>query len=812
MSNETITSSKHFPDVDTSTRYLESRRGTTNNIDQSIFEHAHALSQNTQKSIRGIIDELVESSFKKHRTLKEDFIKRFRRLKIAEKLINTFIEQLKLKELKYTKASKFEAALLKSEIWKCLNGYAQDTNRTMDRLVESNKAELAAGGYNVRFWDLFDSDIKKAWAEEIYKATAHLAEEKFQSMFNSNPRNFICDYFFARAINTDHHDINRPELMELLQFIDGQKFPLEDLYEMLYNAIIGMKEAQANNPASIILAYRSKVGRVMGAERKKEGRKGSLVPPRQDAFYLQPGFDFNDFFNHHIKPLIREIRKNKLPDRANLRSIDFTDTSPEGISQTIFPEEVPATLSNKVSLIDECEENYQEELRRYFNYAGYPGNRISDARMEKELGKHLDQVKEQIEYTIYKGLRRRSPEDPIRSECRFMDEILNCRKVKDLLRWMVDPQDFINRHPAHKNTKKRIISHQCRVMLSLLLFYRKNVFSEKFKHLDKNRDELEYHLLSVLLPIEDKDRHRMSDPKFLKAMKEKYSTNGEIEFRIGEEIDSRTGKTKIQLLPDGRKVPVYKVFQNSEAVRAEGNSYDFEGKKYKLHPVEKEKFQSVRVAIPVRRNGKIEKHHTVIYVYSGDGNLIHCKKPIAYLSSLLRGKEPTDLLRWAIATRNDEDADALRDFLYNSYGDFETIKDAVDKRYYQRKRSKKERTDGSSILTGNRKFQSSMYATLAEVPPEYDENGNNVTVAEKSIEGGNQITYKHVAFETQIYNMESILIYFLSDYTVSSHDNVYTPEREFTNLFKYLFPPTIYGSHYADLHNQGYANGQKIPE
>jgi len=57
-----------------------------------------------------------------------------------------------------------------------------------------------------------------------------------------------------------------------------------------------------------------------------------------------------------------------------------------------------------------------------------------------------------------------------------------------------------------------------------------------------------------------------------------------------------------------------------------------------------------------------------------------------------------------------------------------------------------------------------------------------------------------------------MLIFNISDYTVSSHGNVYTPEREFGTLFEQLFPPILYGEKFAEHQLEGFNFQYKTPE
>jgi hypothetical protein len=454
---------------------------------------------------------------------------------------------------------------------------------------------------------------------------------------------------------------------------------------------------------------------------------------------------------------------------GSLRVCDVVRVSPEGIAQCIYPDEAITSVAEISGLIERSDAAFVAECRKKFNYVHSASGEISNELVETTIGDQLEKVKNQIEYTILRALTRKTATDPISIDCRFLDEILNCKNLKELLKWIVKPAEFIKKHPKYKDTPYKIISQQARTMIMLLFFYRRYIFEEKFRSIDQKRVLLEDHFVKML--------------NIRKPQKRLLS------FRVAVEIDRQTLSPVLLKNEKGNPVPKYRILRDQTLLNNDKEHEiirEIDGKIMQIFPVETKEFQAVKVDIPNSKDGKILS--TTIYVYSGDGKLIHCKQPESYISSLLRGKEPTDLLRWMIVTNSQEDNDALRGFLYENYstGHFESIKDNLENRNLSRKKSIKTKTKGSQMLSGERGFAGSMYAMI----PNLDKSG--------------AVDHNFIGFETQIYDLETMLIYNLSDYTASSHRRVYTPEREFENMFKYLFPPIIYGRKFAEYKRAGF--------
>jgi hypothetical protein len=408
--------------------------------------------------------------------------------------------------------------------------------------------------------------------------------------------------------------------------------------------------------------------------------------------------------------------------------------------------------------------------------------------LQGQLGK----VRELIQFIIGNALKIRKPDDPIREDCKFIDEIINCGDIRKLISWIVNPELFTKEYSQHVDVPYKLIRHQARKMFELLLFYRKHAFAEEFKQAPDNRDELEQHM---------RDRLKISNEKPMQ-----YT------FRIVVPLDEE-GKEMTVADEKGRQKPAYEVSfdpieleedPDKETIVSRENP-DGTFQKYHAYPVETKKFIIADAEIPNGPDGPGQKVKLIVYAgKETGGHLMHCKSEMSYLSSLLRGKMPTDLIRWSIVVKNAETSGYIRTFLYGNYSSSGSQK--INDRAEGRDMSEKQqlgRSEGSAALNGEREFTSAMYATLPERVVVLNPDGSPKIDTEtgKPME---RIDHHHIGFETQIYDLRSMLVFNISDYTVSSHGNVYTPEREFGTLFEQIFPPILYGEEFAKHQIEGF--------
>lgn len=719
-------------------------------------------------NLRTIIDGLADSAYEDKTLLAEEFLEEFRNLDGSKMLVVKFIEKLQPPTVEEENEELQQQALAELRDFICRYSTSAITLHAWIKQQQKAYPE-------VNFEKLFNDDITDLLAWEIEKTATVIVREKYQKLFGGGEKKdserseeekkknkrFILNFFVHRVIQLDNGNfkINEEALEKLIEFINEQKYPLEQLYLLLYKEIKEMRH-MIDEPAEIRASTKTAIAAI-----------GLL----ENNPLFHGGFDYDELFEKRIRPIILKVREKKLEEKKRLRIVDITDITPEGLAETLIPKRAVTPLLEKLA-IAETEEEFVYQLRKNFNYQEQNGNdhdsriaRLSDEEILQILSEQLKEAKAQIEYMIEQGLRRRPKEDPIHKDCRFIPEVLNCENIRDLIRWTTSPETFIEENPKRFGYPYKVIRFQCRRMLEMLLLYRKYAFREDVKAREENRNILEEQLVGDL--------------------KIKNSQEREISFRVRVTIDPVTHQLA--------ELPEYEVIHDPAALKINPHNVytDYkpgprgeeagDGTWYRYYPVESKTFYEVDMEIPVGKKGERKKGKALIY--TGDGDYVHCKSIRSYLSSILRGKKPSDLLRWTLVTDDKAMSDALRHYLYENYatgGNFEVIRDSEEERMISDKKNTI-RTKKSDKFAKERVYSGSLYATIPL------KNGND--------------TYEHghVGFETQIQKKDSMLIAH-SDHTVTSHSRAYTPEREFRNIFQYLFPPELYGQRFADYQLQGF--------
>ncbi len=747
---------------------------------QSMHNLASNLSRTTSLPLLTIVQVLAKDA-QRFFVDTHQFTEEFINMDISGMLIRQFMEELKLKHLGEPvdrEAPAFKE--VRANLAKFVGNYAERVKEeeTVDSFINFYKAKYPG----LNYYALFDKEIVDSWQSQMNLSAKKMSVDQDKINFERNPDNFILNHLFRHVISQDDKKktiVDRESLEDLFGFIDDynngklgpdrpRQYELERVYDILYAEFRRMKILGDNKgilPVEIVGDVRGDVRKaVPGVELKEE------IP------FFRDDFNFDRFFRKDFIPVIRKIKKRRIDKRKNLRNYDFLNVTPEGLAECVYPGESLDLFSKTASLLDD-KEDYLFELRKSFNYLHNKGKKIGDIKMKKELGKELCEVRKLIGYIIKESLKRRDKTDPIHRDCVFFSEILECDDINKLFEWMVYPKRFIDNHPGYGRRDIQAIWHQSRTMLLMLLFFRNYTFDLPFSARYELRDDLENHFKSIL-SIDDRETRNL-DVKFRLAMEVEdvsgisgHEQDAEEEkrfrYRIISERDKSMGKERLTELmnttPDADFIA------------------EIQGKSYRVYPVENKKFKEVTVTIPGRKK---KPFRTKTLFYTGDDRLVHCKALEAYLSSVLRGKKTQDIERLSIITDETNDEE-VRDFFYNSYGTNkpESISDNAENRKESISMSSSNPSANNALLQA-RKMKGEFYAVIAE-------------------NGKKGIKHKRIGFEAQIFDFDDMLIYNLSDYSVSSHNSYYRPKREFENLFRYLFPPIIYGSRFAEYRLNGY--------
>lgn len=689
------------------------------------------------------------------------------------------------------------------EVRKFVQNYAALHDQgTLSSLLDRLKARYPAINFN----EIFDEEIKKSLAQQIDIATKGIIQDEFEKLFESDAenytdedrieendsadtretkrkrqkrQNFILSYIFNRCIKIRKDgkiDINSKKLEQFIEFLDLHKYPIECLYMLVYARLSNLRDVE--KPIS---AQRIKTRKSTCAAGVLEP---VLEPPKEavatgnDTPYKNLMDTYDEFFAKYFIPVIQNIRGCKLPNRRYLRPVDTIKINPGDMAISVLPGKAIEPIV-KIAELDPAE--YMRWLRGYFNYGHPLRGRLADRDINKSMARQLRLVKKQIQYIIKSAMTMKAADDPTRTDCQFINEILNCQNLRELILWFAKPEEFIKQYPGHKDVPLKIIQHQARRMFEMLLFYRQHAFDPTYKQSHKNRKNIEEYLKEELHLTE------------LKQVR--------VRFRIGVLINKDTQEPVYSTNGKG-EMPVYKVFKNKhhsilqdrpeqEIIVPEG------GKTYKVYPVEVKDFIKTKAKIPYG-NGSKEKNqeHTeaTLLWYSGDDNLIHCKGLTSYISKCLRGGTTRDGIRGAV-TGSAVNLRALKEFLYDHCSSGDKSPAIVDRREKRNVNPNKEttRTRGSHAVVQSQVFTGQFSLTIA----------TKRMKKSKQKPAASYIDHQHAPFELQLDNLDNTLIN-LSDYTIRSHGRAYTPAREWRNLFGYLFPPVVYGRKFAEHQRQGY--------
>lgn len=772
------------------------KSGTRDSIDIELLEVAESLSRSPFMPLHKITETLDEAVFAGHNLLPKESASRIMNNGIADRLVESFVQSYRedpapVSNLLSIRFQKFQGEL---------HDFIARYDRFYDQKSLSVFLKEKKRAYpDINIHQLFGEEMKDFLIRQINIAAEKIIGERFDGMFEKEEmeyveegditagresgetapdkirkekrQNFILGYIFSRAIRLDEQGkiiVDRESLKKLVKFLDAYHYPLESLYMLVYAELKKWGEVRALRQAT-----RQSVNANTPEPLDKPETEFTPVDFAYEAFLNK----YDRFFGQHFTPLIQEVRSKKLrPGKLHL--VDVTNISPIGMAQCILPQRSVEPIRERADMLKENEDKYIDAIRRYFNYDHLPAATVKDSEVRSQLAEQLGEAAAQIKYTMKCALRNYDENDPVREEFRFLQEIIDCRDLKTLLVWLSDVKTFKAENPQHKNAPKKIILHQVRKMIELLLFYRKHAFRENFKRAEKHRRDMEYQLKGAM-GIEDGETQKTV-----------------MRYRIAVAVDPVNGKQKGKSLE-------YKVIRDPDHELMSGHAdrevmYAEGGKTYRVFPVEEKDFLKVKGHIPVAKtgngNGKSPAHDVELLWYSGDGHMLHCKSLQAYLSKVLRNyndpKEPKDGVRGAVAINSKEDYEAFMEFTYENYTSGDTdieIEDNDEVRYINVNGSRK-RTEGSEVFTKMQDYQGKNYGTLAQ----------------RSEDG--KLDYSHVNFELQVGSLDAMLIN-LSKYTVSSHSHRYTPEREFRNLFRYFFPPVLYGKKFAEYKMRGPHNG-----
>lgn len=771
---------------------------------QKILDDARKKSQNKDSAITAIVEAIASDTFVQS-LLPDEFVRLFEESGAAAAIVDEFLKRFAEPQHITPEYDPVQTANVHKELSKFLDTYPR--GQTLKKCLNSHKIKYPLADFCAV---IMDDEIKNKLIARINITARNTAPEQHNLAFQRNPVQIILNFVFKRVIFFDKngllifHKANMDGLIDLLVSYD---FSLEDLYPILYKELKEMARVHR--------------------ERKEYHDRVAATAPMVNAHdfdprFLHKDFDFNGFFHRHIGAAIRKRRSNDLPKK--LEPGDIVSIIPDKMGQCLLPErawepfkkladtitideealydqfkneemakkglsetneEVETAIEHRMDQAkEEASQEYIDHMRVTLHVDYSPDVTLSNEEVLNLGREHMRESRKQIGGTIEDALRNKDKKDPVRRDCRFIDHIMRCEEYGNFIEWIAYP-DRLRRLIARYNFDEKLdesvtdemIRHQCLMRLNLFRFYRHHDFDESLRNQERNRKNLEEYLKGSygleLLGYEI------------------------ISFRLQEEIDPVTKEPIMQNKTDEKgkvyEVPTYDVIrvdQDEPEVQESGEVIE-NGKMYRLYPSESKRFAEVECELDFNgHDGRPEKRKVKLYIYSGDGHLVHAKSMQSHNSSIFRGNNVlTDDLRLAFATLTPEDAQALKTAYYERhYNGGASVRDPAENRDVTYKAKTRKRTPTSSTFANMRSF---------------DGDSKHLD-AYRDSEG--KIKGRPIIFEAIIMELEKMLIYFLSRYSITSHYSVYTPEREYKILFQYYFPPAIYGPKFAEYIIQGFRN------
>lgn len=826
------------------------------------IEEVKTLGKTPSLNAQSIIQTLISVSFHKHQILDKEFEETFREQGIAKVLANEFLQAI---QQKYSVANdsdeemsvndSTDSVIIREEILSFFNRFHHESitfAEFIGDLIRNFGAEEV-------LFQLKQPDIEEKLAEKVGELAQEIIPQEYTNLYGKNlndPKegkkrinNFILDVLFKRIIKVKREiiEVDQKAVEQLVDFLHRQQYPLEDIAELFWDEIERM---EALHQRTKEVAQEEK--QAVGAIRKNTRSLIESLNILENTPLFKKEYGLDRILKFNFQPAIRQVRGEKLRKMKKCRFIDIFSLDIDELAKVVYPEEALKILQAKLAFIKQSEENLAQERREFFNFllkekpategstedqevvevgteksgqqdkrtedTSQQGNedihtkktnvrvtassmsstipkpretlivKLSDQEIEEFLANELAKTADFIQCVISTALKMRHPNDPIHDDCYIPDEILECRKIEELYEWLIDPAVFKQRYPYYANFSSASIRHFASLMLRLTLFHRKHISEDDIKTDIVNQKYLTTYLKEDLK---------------IKELGEE-TIKYRVRYPLNEETQNGNGEAD-----KAKEIVVDKHIINRDP-GSHFKALDSSGNEYFYYPVETKNFKRVEIEISYKdqKTNTFKRKKMQVLIYCGDNNLIHRKDWESMLVSILRGKQIKDRLRTTILVDNDEDADLLREVIYEKFtaGGVAGVEDYAEGRDKNHTRAK-----GSEDFAKGRVLSISCYA-MVPVEETIDENDPLYHSKRKKI-GEKVVRERKINFELQVLKRDKLLLS-ASNYTGQSHENAYKPQRTFDNvLFKYFFPIWLHGRTMAQYKKQGFAyQGEAVIE
>lgn len=747
-------------------------------------------------SLKDLIERLVtEVAYRKARLTPTEFLLAFERASLPELITGQFLVhylESEKRKMEYLEMAR-EEYQIDDEKEKEIEASAK--RKTLE-FLEKSRLNGAITFYEflnnlhrkfpyLKISKILEGEVEIKLLGKIREGFAEIAMNKYKTLYTEDKKGFVMAYMMGRVIKLDpksgSQDFDSRVFRQVIEFVDQmgdsmESLKGESLYDLLYKESKAMSE--------YVEAEQIEMGRLHTRSAiEQAGLLESDHSELREKVFFDANFDVGEFYQKNIVPSIFRFNSSKFNKLKKVRLVDIIDLSPEALRQTTFSIEHLRVLKNMVDLHDKNPQEFFEMLRYHlgFNYSPRAAA-FKDELVKANMDETFDVVKRKIGKNIEDALAYREEGDPIRTDCRYIPEIIDNHEIVDLMRWILNPGLFKKQFPRCAAVSKEVISHQCKVMLQEFLMVDSTIHDEAFQQVEARREMLE-DFAHLGLKIRDE---RPID----------------LQFRLMEQVDE-----KGEVVLDKNKKPNYWVAFNNEGLEECHNGlkpevnkeilenkdlerYEMNGEFYKVYPIEEKKFTKVKMTVPyydvdeMGRNLDHKEEEIEMLIYSAKDRFVDSKDILSNLLSQTRGKEISDENRWMLAYPTKRDEAIFKEFLYGiEPHKIIKVEDAAEGRKINRKTRVAEKVSSSVHLKGGQDLAMAKKLDLV-----------------KKTEG--KAKRKSNVLETLVQSVPNMLALYLSDNSVSAHP-VYRATRAWS-LMGIYFNPQVWGDKYQEYKNQGF--------
>lgn len=646
--------------------------------------------------------------------------------------------------------------------------------------------------------------LTKKVSEKIEASFPALAAEAYLDKFKEDKRGFVMGFMMGRVIKFDGRQnrtvFDRKEFYRLMEYLDSVganvvRFGDETLYDWLYDesrqmkAYIDERKVEAER-----LGVRDDLAKAGAALDERE------VKDKEKIFFAS-SFDVRNFYSANVMPAVFKFYSKKKAKVKGLEDADLlhdlNDVNNVGLSNYTF--QLTRYLKDLLKTGRNKPKVFMAKFREMFGFTDIPNGerKITQKHVDEFIAVSFRRAKIKFGRLMEQALMFRE-DQKAKDLLVYPKEILDCEDPVELIEYVLQPEVFVEKYPQYKEVPRYRIAFAASAFLMDFLKTSKKMVDESFLNADKRRDLAEKNLVKAL---------RIREAKAI-----------DIPMRVLESLDA-DGKpyrpSKYTMVFDPKGVEEFAHIMPDQEMGevamsqpfSENQEFSWKGEKYRVLPIEKKKFQKVKMTIAYHaveldektseRTYVEKKREVVALVYSGDGHLVHVKDKFDRVITDDRGKEISDECRAMFIFANQEDEDAFRKFQLTKQ-----IRGVVKVDDHSRGRAISNKSGPKTEKASAPGFKESEHLKTAKryLFPELvdgltiDQNGQEVQ--------GVTISMTGATVEIQVHGLDTALINNLSKYTPADHDK-YRAKRAWPVVFKYYFPPYIFGDEYKVLQDQG---------